>query len=154
MPAGSRLKYRSNIPKYAEFVFEGIDPAFSKRALETKKKGRAVFIAAGASYGQGSSREHAAICPAFLGVAAVMAKSFERIHAANLVNFGIIPLIFANEADYETINVGGEIKISGVKKAIESGSDVIIETGGKKITLKYNLSDRQRKIIIAGGALV
>jgi aconitate hydratase len=154
MPAGSRLKYRSNIPKYAEFVFEGVDATFSNRALETKKKGRSVFVVAGASYGQGSSREHAAICPAFLGVSAVIAKSFERIHAANLVNFGILPLIFANEADYEAINAGSEIKISGVKKAIETGSDVIIETGGKKITLKYNLSDRQRKIIIAGGALV
>ena len=115
MPAGSRLKYRSNIPKYAEFVFEGVDAGFSKKALENKKAGIHNVVIAGASYGQGSSREHAAICPMYLGVKAVIAKSFERIHAANLINFGILPLTFANEADYEAIGANEKVEIKDIK---------------------------------------
>ncbi len=121
MPAGSRLKYRSNIPKYAEFVFEGVDAAFSKKALENKKAGVHNIIIAGASYGQGSSREHAAICPMYLGVKAVIAKSFERIHAANLINFGILPLTFANEADYDSIGASDKVEIGDIKAALSSG---------------------------------
>ncbi len=96
MPAGARLKYRSNVPKYSEFVFEPIDPGFPKRAMADKQKGLATVIVAGESYGQGSSREHAALCPMYLGVKAIIAKSVERIHAANLVNFGIVSLSFKN----------------------------------------------------------
>lgn len=155
MPAGSRLKYRSNISKYAEFVFEGVDSTFAKRALENKKAGLHNIIVAGASYGQGSSREHAAICPMYLGVKAVIAKSFERIHAANLINFGILPLTFANEQDYDAINSGDRIEIDDLRTTLESGLDVPLanKTTGRNIVLKYSLSLRQKRILLAGGML-
>ncbi|MBS1242946.1 MAG: putative Aconitate hydratase [Nitrospirae bacterium] len=155
MPAGSRLKYRSNIPKYAQFVFEGVDAQFSKRALENKNAGIHNIVVAGSSYGQGSSREHAAICPMFLGVRAVIAKSFERIHAANLINFGILPLTFANEPDYAVLGAGSDIEIAGILTALRTGSDLslIDRTSKKRIQLKYSLSARQREILLAGGML-
>jgi aconitate hydratase len=155
MPAGSRLKYRSNIPQYAEFVFEGIDASFAKRALENKKSGKHNVVIAGASYGQGSSREHAAICPMYLGVKTVIAKSFERIHAANLINFGIVPLTFANETDYDAIGANDEIEIGAIKTALVTGTDLMLSdrTNGKRVSLKYSLSARQRDILLAGGML-
>ncbi len=154
MPAGSRLKYRSNIPKYAEFVFEGVDPQFSRKALENKKAGVHNIVVAGASYGQGSSREHAAICPMYLGIKAVIAKSFERIHAANLINFGILPLTFAHEADYDVVVANEKVEISGIKPSLIKGADLILKTsGGKSIPLKYSLSARQQDILLAGGML-
>jgi len=155
MPAGSRLKYRSNIPKYAQFVFEGVDAQFSKRALENKNAGIHNIVVAGSSYGQGSSREHAAICPMFLGVRAVIAKSFERIHAANLINFGILPLTFANEPDCAVLGEGSDIEIVGILTALRTGSELslIDRTSKKRIPLKYALSARQREILLAGGML-
>jgi aconitate hydratase len=155
MPAGSRLKYRSNIPKYAEFVFEGVDPQFSRRALENKNAGIHNIVVAGSSYGQGSSREHAAICPMYLGIKAVIARSFERIHAANLINFGILPLTFANEADYDAVSGGNVIEISRIKAALTAGSELSLSdrTAKKQIPLKYSLSTRQRDILLAGGML-
>jgi aconitate hydratase len=155
MPAGARLKYRSNIPKYAEFVFEGVDAQFSKKALENKKAGIHNIVVAGSSYGQGSSREHAAICPMFLGVRAVIAKSFERIHAANLINFGILPLIFANEPDYAILGAGSDVEIPGIVTALRTGSGLSLmdRTSKKHIPLKYSLSARQREILLAGGML-
>ncbi|MDA8099190.1 MAG: aconitate hydratase [Nitrospiraceae bacterium] len=154
MPAGSRLKYRSNIPKYAEFVFEGVDAQFSKKALENKKAGLHNVIMAGASYGQGSSREHAAICPMYLGVKAVVAKSFERIHAANLINFGILPLTFAREQDYETIAAQDSVEIADIHEALRAGRGLTLKTGaGASIALVSSLTARQREIILAGGML-
>jgi len=155
MPAGSRLKYRSNVPKYAEFVFEGVDATFAKKALENKNAGLHNVIIAGASYGQGSSREHAAICPMYLGVKAVIAKSFERIHAANLINFGILPLTFANEADYEMIAGQDKIEISGITDALKTGAELTLvdKTNNKTALLTYALSSRQRDILLAGGML-
>jgi aconitate hydratase len=155
MPAGSRLKYRSNIPKYAEFVFEGVDAQFSKKALENRNAGIHNIVVAGSSYGQGSSREHAAICPMFLGVRAVIAKSFERIHAANLINFGILPLTFANEADYDVLNAGNTLEIAGITAALKTGTrlSLIDSTSKKRIALNYSLSNRQREILLAGGML-
>jgi aconitate hydratase len=154
MPAGSRLKYRSNIPKYAEFVFENVDAGFSKKALENKKSGIHNIVVAGSSYGQGSSREHAAICPMYLGVKAVIAKSFERIHAANLINFGILPLTFANEADYDHVGANEKVEIHDIKAALLKGADLVLKTsGGKTVTLKSSLSARQRDILLAGGML-
>jgi aconitate hydratase len=155
MPAGSRLKYRSNIPKYAEFVFEGVDSSFAKKAIENKKAGKHNIVIAGASYGQGSSREHAAICPMYLGVKTVIAKSFERIHAANLINFGILPLTFTNETDYEVIGANDAIEIGTIKTALEAGTDLVLRdiTNGKSVPLKYTLSVRQRDILLAGGML-
>jgi aconitate hydratase len=154
MPAGSRLKYRSNVPKYSEFVFEPLDKDFSKRAEEFKRKGLHNLIVAGISYGQGSSREHAALCPMYLGVKAVIAKSIERIHAANLVNFGIIPFNFVHEEDYDAIKNGAEVLIPGTRDALEKG-DILIRalSEGKEFFLKTSLSQRQRNIVLAGGLL-
>jgi aconitate hydratase len=154
MPAGVRLKYRSNIPAYAQYVFEGVDAGFAKRTLEAKNSGTLSAIVGGLSYGQGSSREHAAICPMYLGVRLVAAKSFERIHSANLVNFGILPAVFASEADYDAIEQGSSFEISGLKAAIESGAEsVVMKVGSKEITLKLSLSKRQRDILLSGGLL-
>ena len=155
MPAGSRLKYRSNIPKYAEFVFEPVDSTFPERCLSNKKKGKDSFIAAGLSYGQGSSREHAAICPAYLGVKAVIAKSIERIHWANLINFGIIPMIFIDENDYDKIDQSDELSLQNIIKAVEKDETFVVKNLSKSInfTVKFNLSKREREILLAGGLL-
>jgi len=155
MPAGSRLKYRSNIPKYATFVFETVDPEFHRRALDNKSKGVHNIVVGGMSYGQGSSREHAAICPSYLGVRAVIAKSFERIHSANLVNFGIIPLLFVNEEDYDKIDQGDKIELPSVKEDIQKGDRVkaVNVTKGYEFELTHNLSQRQIEILLAGGRL-
>lgn len=155
MPAGIRLKYRSNIGKYAEYVFEQIDSAFSRRCLENKAKHIDSIIVGGLSYGQGSSREHAAICPRYLGVKAVIAKSFERIHFANLVNYGIVPLVFADPNDYSQVNQLDEIEICGLKNAIKEGhkTQIVNKTNGRKIEVLILLSVRQREILQDGGAL-
>ncbi|MGA7105517.1 MAG: aconitate hydratase [Candidatus Deferrimicrobiaceae bacterium] len=155
MPAGARLKYRSNIGKYAEFVFEGVDPGFSKRALENKSKGIHNIVVGGLSYGQGSSREHAAICPSHLGVRAVITRSFERIHSANLINFGIVPLLFASEEDYDRIDQGDRIEIPGIREAITKGSTVTVRnaTKGFEFEAKHSLTERQVEILLAGGRL-
>jgi aconitate hydratase len=155
MPAGARLKYRSNIGKYAEFVFEGVDQAFSNRALENKAKGVHNVVVGGMSYGQGSSREHAAICPSHLGVRAVITKSFERIHSANLINFGIVPLLFADEADYDRINQGDQIEIPNIREEIAKKSTLRARnvTNGFEFEVKHALTDRQIEIILAGGRL-
>ncbi len=116
IPAGARMKYRSNIPKYSEFVFENVDAGFAKRANKIKDAGKQNIIVAGLSYGQGSSREHAALCPMYLGVRAVIAKSLERIHAANLINFGILPLTFRVEGDYDKIDQGDDLEITRGQK--------------------------------------
>ncbi len=153
MPAGSRLKYRSNIPKYAEYVFEGVDPAFSKRALENRMRGVFTAVVGGESYGQGSSREHAAICPMYLGVRAVMAKSFERIHSGNLVNFGILPLVFADPKDYDSISAGDAFAIEGLRDALKGGDTVAVNIGGKPVMFTVLASPRQRAILVEGGLL-
>ncbi|MCK4446101.1 MAG: aconitate hydratase, partial [Candidatus Marinimicrobia bacterium] len=155
MPAGIRLKYRSNIPKYSEYVFEPVDPTFPKRCLENKEQHKANFIVAGLSYGQGSSREHAAICPAFLGVKAVIVRSFERIHHSNLVNFGILPLQFVNEDDYNDIKQGDILLIENVIDFFDAEYDIIVqnESKGKTYTTRYTLSKRDIEIIKVGGLL-
>jgi len=155
MPAGARLKYRSNVPKYSEYVFEPIDPEFPKRAMGAKKRGFHTVVVAGESYGQGSSREHAAMCPMYLGVKAIIAKSVERIHAANLVNFGIIPLSFKNMADYEKLDQGDEIEIPKIKEKLKNSEPIILvnKTKNLQIELSYNLSKRQKEILFAGGLL-
>jgi aconitate hydratase len=110
---------------------------------------------AGLSYGQGSSREHAALCPMYLGVRTVIAKSFERIHAANLINFGILPLTFVNEADYDKINQQDDLDIADARKIIAAGGDLLVQnkTKGTSFYVSCVLSIRQRQIILAGGAL-
>jgi len=153
MPAGQRLKYRSNIPEYAKYVFEMVDSSFSKRALDNKEKGLATVIVGGVSYGQGSSREHAAICPAYLGVKIVLAKSFERIHTANLINFGILPLVFNSESDYDSIQVGDTVVLNDCIKQVESGNTITLLINNKPVECTLLATERQRKIIIAGGLL-
>jgi aconitate hydratase len=155
MPAGSRLKYRSNVPKYSTFVFEPVDSTFAERCMKNKNSGRHNFVIGGWSYGQGSSREHAALCPMYLGVKAVVAKTLERIHTANLINFGIMPLRFRNEGDYEKVEQGDELAFPDVKMRLKRGEPVVAKdlTKGFEIELEYDLSERQREIIIAGGLL-
>ena len=156
MPAGPRLKFRSNVPKYATYVFENVDADFSARCLALKAKGGVdSLIVAGESYGQGSSREHAALCPMYLGVRAVLARSFERIHAANLINFGILPLTFADPADYERMEQGQVWEAPDMTATVKAGTPVtLVERGtGRTVTAVLSLSLRQRDIILAGGML-
>ena len=155
IPAGARMKYRSNIPKYSEFVFENVDATFASRAQVIQKAGKQNIIVAGLSYGQGSSREHAALCPMYLGVGAVIAKSFERIHAANLINFGILPLTFCIESDYDKIDQGDELEIVEVRKIIAGNGKLLVQnkTRGTSFYVNCILSARQKQIILAGGAL-
>ncbi len=147
MPAGSKvLPLRSNIPKISEHVFESVDPTFAKRARENKGG----FILGGLNYGQGSSREHAALAPRFLGVTAVVAKTFARIHKANLINFGILPLQLKNVSDYDSINQGDELELS-----IGNLNNIVInnKTRNKKVEVVVDVSERDRKILKAGGLL-
>jgi aconitate hydratase len=159
MPAGTFLKLRSNVPEYAKVVFNCFNEegktTFAERALELKKKGMAGIIVAGESYGQGSSREHAALCPMYLGVRAVIAKSIERIHKANLINFCIVPLEFADPADYDKIEQDEELQIDGLLEAIKSSNTVkIVKTDGSlELTGRLELSDRDREILLSAGLL-
>jgi aconitate hydratase len=155
IPAGARMKYRSNIPKYSEFVFENVDSMFATRAKAIQNSGKQNIIVAGLSYGQGSSREHAALCPMYLGVRVVIAKSFERIHAANLINFGILPLTFSAESDYDKIDQGDDLEIIDVRKIIVGYGKLLVQNKTKSISFYTTcvLSERQKNIILAGGAL-
>ncbi|MFA4916057.1 MAG: aconitate hydratase [Syntrophales bacterium] len=155
IPAGRRMKYRSNIPKYAEFVFEMLDKGFTRRAKKVKAEGRHNIIVAGLSYGQGSSREHAAICPMFLGVKAVLAGSFERIHAANLINFGVVPLTFKKEEDCNRLKQGDSLEIPNMRRMIMEGGEIIVKNTSQDMSFEVvcDLSARQKKILLAGGAL-
>ncbi|MFW0884844.1 aconitate hydratase [Candidatus Acidulodesulfobacterium sp. H_13] len=153
MPAGSKiLPLRSNIPAISKYVFESIDPTFSERAL--KEKGG--FVIGGENYGQGSSREHAALAPMYLGVKAVIAKSFARIHFANLINFGILPLIFENPSDYDRIRQGDKLQALDILKELNDRKPVLflnVTKDNEEYKFKYNLTDRQVKIIKEGGLL-
>lgn len=151
MPAGAKiLPYRSNIPHLSQYCFEVCDKEFPERA---KAMGSSIIVG-GSNYGQGSSREHAALVPLYLGVKAVVTKSFARIHAANLINAGIMPLTFANPEDYEKINQEDEIRITGVFAGMESGEMTLEDlTNGEKIQLVCSFTDRQRAILKNGGLL-
>ena len=151
MPAGAKiLPYRSNVPKLSEFCFTVCDPEFPERA---KARGGGVILG-GANYGQGSSREHAALVPLYLGVKAVIAKSFARIHVANLINFGIVPMTLKNEGDYDRISEGAAIRIEGFSEAVRSSETAYLTLeSGEKVELSLNLTPRQREILLAGGML-
>lgn len=152
MPAGAKiLPLRSNIPAISNYCFTVCDKDFPERA---KMLGSSVIVG-GANYGQGSSREHAALAPLYLGVKAVLVKSFARIHRSNLINAGILPLTFVNESDYDKISLGDELVLPDVKKIILEGGDVVVEnvTTGEKIMAKCELTGRTRDIILAGGLL-
>lgn len=152
MPAGAKiLPLRSNIPEISKHVFEVVDESFASRALE--KEGG--FIVGGENYGQGSSREHAALAPMYLGIKWVLAKSFARIHKANLINFGILPLTFENPADFNKLATGDQLRIRDVIGCLKANKPLVIEnlTKNVNISVTYDLSDRSKEIIIAGGLL-
>ena len=152
MPAGAKiLPYRSNIPFLSQYCFGVCDKTFPER-IKTEGKG---IVIGGANYGQGSSREHAALVPLYLGVKAVITKSFARIHCANLINAGILPLNFANADDYDKITQGDELSLKGIKNAIINNEPALLLnlTTGEEYELKYDLSQRQKDIILAGGLL-
>jgi len=159
MPAGPLLKLRSNVPECAKYVFNSLntpeEPTFARRALAEKEAGRTGIILAGDSYGQGSSREHAALCPMYLGVGAVIAKGIERIHQNNLVNFGIVPLTFERFDDCDRVDRGDELLIEKLPAAIRRGRSVQVvnRTRGFAFTCRLELSARQREILAAGGLL-
>ncbi len=151
MPAGARvLPFRSNVPKISQFCFTAVDETFPERA---KAAGRSI-IAGAYNYGQGSSREHAALAPLYLGVRAVIAKSLARIHAANLINAGIMPLTFADPEDYEKLEQGDMLSISGIFAGMETGEMILKdETKGTEIKLSCSFTERQKAILKAGGLL-
>jgi aconitate hydratase len=151
MPAGAKiLPLRSNIPAISEYVFYWLDPDFAKRAKE--KQGG--FIVGGENYGQGSSREHAALAPMYLGVRAVMAKSFARIHRANLINFGILPLEFQNDSDFELLAQGRLLSIENIADSLKKGASAIEAIAGSdRIAFKVDLTPRQRQVMLSGGLL-
>ena len=151
MPSNSKLlPFRSNIPYLSEFCFNTIDTEFPKRA----KENNGGFIIAGENYGQGSSREHAALAPLYLGVKAVVAKSFARIHKANLINNGIIPMEFEDGASYDNLELLDELKIEGIQDALVSGEAVIKNlTKGAEHKVKLDLTDKEVEVIKLGGRL-
>ncbi|MBQ7830747.1 MAG: aconitate hydratase [Clostridia bacterium] len=152
MPAGTKvLPYRSNVPKLSEFCFTVCDKDFPERA---KAKGGGVILG-GSNYGQGSSREHAALVPLYLGIKAVVAKSFARIHVANLINFGIVPMTLANPDDYEKFSEGDALEIAGFAAAVKGETEALLvnKTNGASAKLCLNLSARQREMLLAGGCL-
>jgi aconitate hydratase len=150
MPAGAKiLPLRSNVPAISEFVFSKVDPTFPKRARE---KGGGIVVG-GENYGQGSSREHAAIAPLYLGVRAVVAKSWARIHKDNLMNWGIVPLTFANPADYEKINQGDMVEMPHLRDELKAGKEVTLKVKGADIKAKCELTPRAIEILLEGGLI-
>ncbi|MCB1742720.1 MAG: aconitate hydratase [Gammaproteobacteria bacterium] len=155
MVAGSRvLPLRSNIPAISRFVFANVDESYAERARARRSQGS--LIVAGHNYGQGSSREHAALAPRFLGLRAVLAKSFARIHRQNLINFGVLPMIFDEPEDHDSISTEHEVELDSVRSALQRGEASIRalnKTTGRTIHLRHELSDRQRAIVCAGGLI-
>ncbi len=155
MPAGNRvLPYRSNIPKISEFVFRVVDTTYVERAQATRDHGGHAVVG-GSNYGQGSSREHAALAPRYLGLRMVLARSFARIHFQNLVNFGILPLEFTDPANYDSITQGHELRIGGLRAALERSDLLAVEntTTGDEIAVRHRLSARQVEILLRGGLI-
>ncbi|MEE9613090.1 MAG: hypothetical protein V3W19_17675, partial [Desulfatiglandales bacterium] len=151
MPAGNKvLPFRSNIEALSEFVYYQIDPDFHK---ESKQRGTVVVIG-GENYGQGSSREHAALAPRYLGVRAKIAKSFARIHKANLCNFGILPLTFKDPKDYDRLKKGSKVVFPHVRIHVEKGDrEIPVKVDGRSVLTLLDVSNRQRNFLLAGGAL-
>ena len=155
MPAGAKiLPLRSNIPAISEFVFNSVDLEFLQRAMQAATDGLGGMVVGGENYGQGSSREHAALAPRYLGIGIKLVKSFARIHKANLINFGILPLTFANPADYDGLQQGAAVEMPGIHEAIASGSELLtMLVEGKEIKARLEVSERHREILLAGGLL-
>ena len=154
MPAGAKaLPYRSNIPEISRFVFERVDESYADRALKHQKQGS--FVIGGSNYGQGSSREHAALAPKYLGLKAVIAKSYARIHSQNLVNFGILPLIFVNPEDWEKIEQNHVLTIPDVRSALQKGGRISVRNLSQNETYetRHSMSDRQIEIVLQGSLI-
>jgi aconitate hydratase len=154
MPAGSRiLPFRSNIPEISKFSFTRIDETFYNRALEYREKG--YFILGGDNYGQGSSREHAVIGPRYLGLRVVLVRSFARIHRQNLINFGVLPLTFANKGDYDSIKQNDMLKIENLRHCVSNDNTLTIANKTRKetYTVFHSLNDRQIDIVLDGGLI-
>jgi aconitate hydratase len=153
MPSNAKLlPFRSNIPHLADFCLTPVDEGFPARA-KAEKGG---MLVAGSNYGQGSSREHAALVPLYLGIRAVVAKSFARIHQANLINNGILPLTFADPADYDRIDPMDTLSLPGVREAVAAGQETLTlrnETKGEDLRVLLPLTERQRGMILAGGLI-
>ncbi|MBF0567114.1 MAG: aconitate hydratase [Nitrospirae bacterium] len=155
MPAGAKvLPFRSNIPAISEFVFSNIDAGFAAKAAAAKARGGGI-VAGGENYGQGSSREHAALAPMYLGIQAIVAKSYARIHRANLINFGILPLVFKNPLDYDGIGVGDVLIFKNVKDTITGNQVYTVSIGksGDTFECTSNLNDREKDLVMMGGLL-
>jgi aconitate hydratase len=154
--AGTRvLPFWLNIPKVAEFAFEGVDDTYSKRAREGRDRGARHAIIAGNNYGQGSSRENAAVAPRYLGLKLVIAKSFARLHWQNLVNFGVLPLTFATASDYDRLKQEDTVRIAGIAEALKASKEIRAQVDGSvgPINLRHTLSQRQIDVLLAGGAI-
>lgn len=152
LPAGSKiLPLRSNLPAISQYVFSAIDKDFTRRI---KEAGTGIIVA-GENYGQGSSREHAALAPRYLGVKAVIAKSFARIHLANLINFGVLPLLFNNPDDYDRLHLGDKLELADVINSLRQNKQItaVVPGKNKEISLDYDLTEREKEIVIAGGLL-
>jgi aconitate hydratase len=154
MPAGRALSLRSNIPALARFAFAQIDEGFHDRAMELRDSSGHIVVG-GDNYGQGSSREHGALVPAFLGLRAVIAKAFARIHGPNLVNFGVAPLLFCEQADHDKIEPGDVLRIEGLEAALHERRpiEVVNTTRDRRFHVRHDLSDRQVCIVLAGGLI-
>jgi len=153
MPAGLALALRSNIPELARFAFSQVDEDFYDRAIEIREQGGHVIVG-GENYGQGSSREHGALVPAYLGLRAVVAKAFARIHGQNLVNFGVAPLLFCDASDHDVIEQGDVLRIQGLREGLERGEDAFTVrnvTRDSSFQVRHDLSDRQVRVLLAGG---
>ena len=155
LPAGARvLPFRSNIPAISRFAFEPIDATYPDRALEVRDGGGHAVVG-GENYGQGSSREHAALAPRYLGLRVVIAKSFARIHWQNLVNFGVLPLTFELASDYDNLAQGDVIKLDHLRMQIQQGRQVVVQnaTRGCRIAAQHELSARQLEMLLSGGLI-
>jgi aconitate hydratase len=152
MPAGLRvLPFRSNIPRIAEFSFDIVDPTYAARARQVKGH----VVVSGSNYGQGSCREHAALGPQFLGLRAVLAKGFGRIHSQNLINFGVLPLTFVDPADYDGIQAGDVLRLAGVRRALAEGGELVVEnvTRQRRFQVRHFMSPRQVQLLLRGGSI-
>jgi aconitate hydratase len=153
LPAGRWLKYRSNVMEYAKHTFAGISPGFAERARENQQRELASLIVAGTGYGQGSSREHAAMCPMALGVRVIIAKGFERIHLTNLVNHGIVPLTFLDQRTYEQINEDDYLELPWIARELRKSKTITVRNPdrGLEVRVSHSLTRRQIEIVLAGG---
>jgi aconitate hydratase len=152
LPAGARvLPLRSNIPAISEFLFERVSPGFAKRAREAGGG----FVVAGENYGQGSSREHAALVPMYLGIKAILARSYARIHRTNLINFGILPLVVRDRQVWARIGESDLLSVRNIRESLKAGRDLVVEnvTRGERIEVFLGLNERETGILLAGGLL-